>query len=513
MAESWVFTREKVEAATQVAKQRVAEHWARKEWYLWKRFDSAGREVNPNWVDPVFENEWTYLENNPNTNPANIMTINAYIAYCWYKYKGYSDITIAALLYSHTVESKISGGRWESLRSALAMHPYGGNAGNWLNVGDDGVGHASYDALIGFAPTASIKTIGNNWYLGPSKAPPYTFKHDQWSDDDGVTISDNVTILTCAAGSYDSVRGPSINEAAIQHSAVQQPDGTFREYYHWRSGVPKLTYTKGTFGYGLVQWTEWFRLREKCGWLSGSFKSTRESGYTPGYDPKTITYYTCGPEWWTTTGNSRSQGFAHYHWQLNLILHLMVLEFERANAMRASPVVHPNYPQPNGYQYTERDRPGSEGVYYGEWTDASASSARWNPYGINPSPGLYRSPCTWDSWASGDFLNNPNMDQDLINELNNDPDPPYRQVRLAMDIFRHCYLHTGIGKTLPYPDAVSYWINCCNYWKDVWSINDIPRPREFPWLGFELDYYHQKRESALLIAGRRKQHARRALLF
>ena len=114
--------------------------------------------------------------------------------------------------------------------------------------------------------------------------------------------------------------------------------------------------------------------------------------------------------------------------------------------------------------------------------------------------------CTWDQFRDGEFLT---MGRDEFKQhLTTDE----LKIRFAMDIFRVCYLHTGFGD-FHFDQIIPYFWSCVNYWDTVWKIDDIPRPREFPWLGFELDYYHQKQETTLLIAGRRKPHARRALLF
>ena len=512
MAENWTFTQAKVETATQVAKQRAADHWRNKQWNLWTNFGTAQQDVNPGWVDPYFENEWTYLLNDPTTTPANLVTINAYFVYCWYKYKGYQDYVIAALLYSHTIESKITGALWESLRGAMAMHPFPGNAGNWLNV-VNGVGSADYTNLKTFNPLLSAASY--QWYLGYQIAPARSVYHADWSYDDGATIGTQL-VGYAEAGSYDAVREMNgVDMNFVSQRAISTPEG-IRTYYCWTNpNARRYTYYKSSFGYGLVQWTLWSELRSLCGWLSGSFKSTRDSSYIPGYDPQTATYYSCGPEWWTSTGNIRLQGFAHYHWQLNMTLQLMVLEFQRANAMKASPVAHPEYTQPplnleNGLQWSERESEG-EGRYYGGWEDNAAKGAKWNP-ATGGSPYEYGVACSWDEWASGEYLTKPGVNANLLAEIEADPNPPYRKTRLAMDILRKCYLRSAFN--FPNPEILDYWLDCIEYWKDVWDIADIPRPREFPWLGFELDYYHQQKEDTmLLLAGRRKPHARRAILF
>ena len=512
--DNFTFTLEKVEAATAIAKQRAAAHWRNKVWNLWLNWGESNQAVNPAWVDPVFENEWGYIHNDPDTNPANLMTINAYFCYCWYKYKGYSDITIAALLYSHTVESKITGATWESLSGSNFMHPFSGNAGNWFNDGEN----PSYTALEHFNPTKSATGYNGEWYLGTSLAPTRYITHADWSDDDGVTIG-TATIGTAAAGSYDSVRGMYAGDPNyISHRAVSTSSGV-QWYYCWtNSGTKRYLFTKEHFGYGLVQWTDWGELRNLCSYITGQFKSTAESDWIAGYNPLTGNYYTCGPEWWLTTGNQRSPGaFGTYHWQLNLVFQLMVLEFQRQNAMRASPVAHPEYTQPpmsqeNGFQWSEGSQ--GEGRYYGGWSDTYAKGAKWNPATSGGSLYTYNVACSWDEWASGAFLTKAGVNPNLLDEIAQDPDPPYRKVRLAMDIFRRCYLRSSFA--LPAPDAVTYWIKCTEYWNQVWSIADIPRPREFPWLGFELDYWHIDRDNKRFVAltqGRRKKpHVRTILL-
>lgn len=509
--DNFTFTIEKVTTATRIAKERAAAHWRNKEWFLWSNFGQQNQAVNPAWVDPYFENEWSYITNLPDTNPANLMTINAYFLYCWYKYKGYADYVIAALLYSHVVESKVTGGLWEAYTGAAGMHPFDGNAGNWLN----GNGTVSYEDLKRFNPTLSPTSY--TWFRGLQKAPETYVYYDPWSNDGGVTIGRQLCGVT-EEGSYDSVRGPTGPDPDyIAMHGVSTPEG-IKTYYYWRnSSVKRYTYYKGSFGYGLVQWTMWTEVRDLAGWLTGTFKSTVDTEYKPGYDPTTGKYYGCNKEWWLTTGNSRSKGIGQYHWQLNETLHLMILEFQRTNAMAASPIAHPELLAigPNGCQYSEHGGGAAdEGMYYGGWIDFSAKGATWDPDPHSPtySTQHYDVGCTWDEWASGEFLTKQGVNQALLDQIAADPNPPYRKARLAMDILRCCYLRSAFN--MPWKEALDYWLSCIEYWKDVWDIADIPRPREFPWLGFELDYYHKKQDDMMLLfAGRRKPHARRTLLF
>ena len=516
MADNFTFTLEKVEAATQVAKQRAADHWRNRVWNLWLNWGESNQAVNPAWVDPVFENEWGFLLNDPTTNPPNMMTINAYYCFCWYKYKGYCDIAIAALLYSHTVESKITGATWESLRQALFMHPFEGNAGNWGGVN-------GYGKLLGFNPTLSPRGYNNNWYWGADgKAPAKTIRFPgNWSTDDGNTITTNTIIGTVDSGSYDAVRDAYAADPDYLASGAITQGGQTIIFYHWRNENNKVyLHRKENIGYGLVQWTPFTELRTLCNRLSGQFKSTEDATWQPGYDPVTGTYYGPGVEWWWTDAahpppsgqNHTSPGFAINHWQLNLTLHLMVLEFQRTCAMAVSPVAHPEltqspYNQQNGFQWTN----GRDGTYYGGWRDTYAKGATWDPDHHTP---LYNVPCSWDEWASGAFMTKPGINQALLNEIAQDDDPPYRWIRLAMDIFRTAYLNTDFA--FPAEDALSYWRQCIQYWNQVWSIADIPRPREFPWLEFELDYWHIDRDTKRFLSlatGRRRKPRVRTILL
>lgn len=520
MADNWDFSLAKVQTATRIAKERAAAHWKNKVWNLWLHWGTPQQAPNPQWVDPVFENEWGYLQNDPNTNPANLVTINAYYCFCWYKYKGYCDTTIAALLYSHTVESKITGATWESLREGLFMHPFHGNAGNWL----DG-GRTDYSALASFNPTLSARQYNGDWYQGANLAQSRNIYHDSWSEDDGATINNHVLIGQTGDGTYDSVRGAYAADPDYLATGYVIIGGERIVYYHWRNPNNKVYLCeKKNFGYGLVQWTDWWELRTLCDRLSGQFKSRLDTDWQPGYDPLTGTYYAPGIEWWWIDAahqppsglNHTSQGFAIHHWQLNLTLHLMALEFQRACAMAVSPVAHPEltvspYNQQNGFQWSN----GRDGVYYGGWRDTYAAGATWEPRTDSPNycPYKYTVPCSWDEWASGAFMTKPGIDQRLLNAINKE-DTPYRWVRLAMDLFRTAYLNSS--PAVPADNAIRYWMNCIEYWNSVWSIEDIPRPREYPWLEFELDYYHinQNNKRFLTIAnGRRKKKHERTILL
>ena len=485
MADNWTFSQARVEAATATAKQRVREHWARKQWFMWS--NQSARQLNPNWVDPVIENEYLALENNPNTNPADMMTINAYMIFCWYRYKGYCLHAIAALLSAHVQESRMQGGYWEG-----RVHPFTGPAGSMADNGGPG-----YSGLTNFDATASPG--GCTWYNADGTPVPVRQYSYNWSDDGGNTFYTKA--FTYPAGTLEAAQGKKPNPAS-DYIVV---GGQRILYYYWPGGVERYTYTQRNRGYGLVQWTDWPRLRDQTGYLTGTslrpFHSS-PSDALPGYDPQTATYYIFNYNDWDRVHEREgkdgyiAKGLGQYNWQLSLILHLMVLEFERQNAMARSPIYYPDLP--NGRQF---------GYYYvGEWSDTAANDATYDP---SPGSGAYtlRMNCTWDQFRDGDFLTMGR--QIFIDQLTTD----YRKIVFAMDVFRLCYLHTDYGN-FGFDEIIPYWWQCVNYWDTVWKIDDIPRPREFPWLGFELDYYHQQKEDTmLLLAGRRKPHARRTILF
>ena len=126
--------------------------------------------------------------------------------------------------------------------------------------------------------------------------------------------------------------------------------------------------------------------------ISGSMKAANEQEFSPGYDPQTGNYYTFSPYWKNHVGNITG-GYFQYHWQLSLTLHLMVLEFQRQNAMAVNTNVYPpTQGEPNGKQYGA--------YYYGEWTDTSGVNAS-NVSGTRPR---YTHNCTWDEWATDEIM-------------------------------------------------------------------------------------------------------------
>lgn len=94
----------------------TAQARANRQWSAWvfNRFsDWPTRTINPAYEDPWYEYDLQ-------TPSAAERLVNSYYVWCWLKYKGYSDISIATILWSMNLESGISGGVWQD-----GYHPQG----------------------------------------------------------------------------------------------------------------------------------------------------------------------------------------------------------------------------------------------------------------------------------------------------------------------------------------------------------------------------------------------------
>jgi len=210
---------------------------------------------------------------------------------------------------------------------------------------------------------------------------------------------------------------------------------------------PQAYFRDSNVGYGLVQWTPFGVLISHAG----------------------LTVPTYGRQ----------------HWQLNLTLQLMVLEFERQCAMDASP----------------NDQWAGDGhPYYGEWQDASAASGFFTYQGNSI---YYGSPMTWDDWCNDAFVQ---WAYDKCDELGiTDPEArDWAARQTGMSIFGRAYLHN------PYVDhsfqSSTLWIkSAIEYWDahGGGDIRDVPRPRDIPYS--ELDQYHiSQGEIMASISGKRR---------
>ena len=417
--------------AMEDAIDRFSRHWAEMNWNLWTSYND---QVNVTWWDPWYENDTTGIYNGPSTgadDPAYEMTQNAFGVWNWYKYKGYSEYAITALLTAHTQESTVTGGLWES-----GLHPYAGMAPSSYLSG-------SYGALEGYNAEATGASPSNyTWYLrGGGIVPAWTATAVDEYDQQTYT-------LTAAAGSWDAVNQYPLQMEAetiggqVYIRVVQPPQ--------FNRLAPDPVVPSTGRGYGLVQWTP-----------SVELVKTAELAF-PGFGGK--------------------------HWQLNLTLQLMVLEYERAQAMSGDPQTGPDY--------------------RGQWVDSNATQASLTveiggvQHTIN-----YPVSCTWDFWA-GD---GPAAFYDTrIRSLGGTP-TDWDLVRGMMDLFRVCYLHTSAGD-FGFEEKSAFWLAAIRYWStnDGYDPAYIPRARDLP--SCELDKFHI---TPALLGGiiRRRQTGGRTILF
>lgn len=221
---------------------------------------------------------------------------------------------------------------------------------------------------------------------------------------------------------------------------------------------PQAYFRDSNVGYGLVQWTPFGVLISHAG--------------------LTVPYY----------GNR--------HWQINLTLQLMVLEFERKCAMEASP----------------NDQWAGDGhPYYGEWQDASAASGFFTYQGNSI---YYGSPMTWDAWCNDAFVQ---WAYDKCDELGiTDPEArDWAARQTGMSIFGRAYLHNRYvdhsfqSSTLWIKHAIEYWDA-----HGGGDIRDVPRPRDLP--ESELDQYHTSQGDFIAMISnpiRRRRNRKNVTIF
>lgn len=276
-----------------------------------------------------------------------------------------------------------------------------------------------------------------NWYVGSSIAT--------WTAEFTDTYDGQYYSLTAAPGSWAAVR-----KYGLKTEFVSMPGGIYERIdLPVRFDTNKVNgYDQETVGYGFVQWTNYTDL-------------VTEAGLT------------------TPEGSK--------HWQLNLTLQLMVLEYERNEAM-----THPTQ---------------SGGDYHGQWVNGQARNAYITINGTD-----YHYPyatCTWNDWRDDkpvELFETYMMNFHGI-ELN-----LWDKIHIMMDIFRCCYLQTGY-QDFQFEMKSRYVWNAIQYWKNHggWDVMDIPRARDIP--ECELDQYHVSLEQLLLIIGRRKHHGVRTILL
>ncbi len=433
------------ETAKQAALVRVRKHWD--DWLkdktsvnLWSNFNQTQRR---GWVDPWHEHELSGVTNEESTQYQ--MMQNAFMVYNWLSWKGYNIYSQCAILASATHESTITGGAWEH-----HFHPYAGD---------------NLASLIGYDPSRIV-----SWTGYTDGAPNYLIYNQSGSIVPGYTISrpNPLTSMdvraTAIAGSYEAVMAYT----DLVYSDWRDPN-TGVWYRIPEPRFDRSTATRHYGGYGLWQFTPWTKLPALCIYGVQHGKTYLDQGAN--------------------------------HWQLNLTLELILMEYMREIAMT----------------------PGSQSSspYYGQWYDGnsagtSASSA-WFQWPFNPdnewNRHYYNQSCTWDEFASGAYL--PWIENYFLTMSNppvEEEDKEWCKRQLAMAIWRSNFIQA------PYADfgfeQISlYHFKAIEYWNanGGWNVLNIPRVRDMP--NCELDQYHLQDALLPFIMTKRRPKNARTLLF
>ena len=180
------------------------------------------------------------------------------------------------------------------------------------------------------------------------------------------------------------------------------------------------------------------------------------------------------------------------HWQLNLTLQLMVMEYERSEAM-TSP----------GHQY------GPD--YRGQWIDLNSVNG-WFTKQVGDNLIRLNCPatCTWDQFANDYWVADYTQRYAQQGIVLTDWD----KIQLQMEIFRVCYLHTAKNEQdLGFLEKSAYFLAAIRYWDSHggWNPAWIPRARDIT--ECELDQYHVSLDQFILLASRRRKHHARRTIF
>lgn len=385
-------------------------------------------DLNPDWIDPWFEHELGGIYNGPSTGPDDPAYEMTQNLYMIYCWLKYKGWHNYAItaFTAGTIQSSTMTG---GLWQSM-VHPY--------------------ESLVGFNANAITgNTRRYPWYIGSSIAYWEQTVRDEYLEQD-VTLT--------ATGTWDAVRKYDIAMTAesIGGHIYIRPD--YNGGVHWNTQSAGHGYPNDTVGYGLVQWTN----------------------------------YTIIPPKATLAGLQQCDGWYEggRHWQLNLTFQLMIMEWERQQAMSGQP------------------QTGSD--YMGEWVDANATSA-YIQKEINGQIVNIRYPqtCTWDFWKNDSPLQ---IFAQYAAQQYQISLTDWDLRHIMMDIFRVCYIHSGYVD-FDFETKTQYILNAIRYWENngSWDVKDIPRPRDLP--ECELDKYHISTEMLLLILGRRKKHSERTILL
>lgn len=301
-----------------------------------------------------------------------------------------------------------------------------------------------YSSLIGFNAAAVYPNNEGRspWFVGSSQA---TWQASAWDE-----YLQQTVYLDAPAGSWAAVRRSPIamEFEEIGGTIYYRPDYNPLRLVWSRTQPNSGGYDQATVGYGLVQWTNYSDL-------------VTEAGLT------------------TPEGSK--------HWQLNLTLQLMVLEYERNEAM-----THPTQ---------------SGGDYHGQWVDTASRRAYIT---INNTDYYYPyASCTWNDWRDDKPVQ---LFETYMHDVHGIELSLWDKIHIMMDIFRCCYLQTAYAD-FGFETKSRYVWNAIQYWKNHggWDVKDIPRARDIP--ECELDQYHISAKTLLLMMGRRKKKGVRTILL
>ena len=418
----WTVDNTIYEYAKQTMKSRVSSQWEK--WLADPNsinlWQTYNSVLNTNWDDPWYESELWGIYNGPSRGGSDPAYEMTQNMYSIYNWLKYKGYNRYAMI------AFIMCGIWETTLTGGIwedrISPYPAYASN-------------HNGLIGFN-AASLAQSSNNytWYNPSGIIPAWTASFTDEST--GVDYE-----LTADAGSWDAVRKFYIatyeDEFGHRHPII--PLRFDRD-----SDNPSAYYHYDYVGYGLVQWTPWNVL-------------VRHAGL-----------------WYPNYGNK--------HWQLNLTAQLMVLEWERIDAMDKSP----------------NDQWAGEGhPYYGEWVDSNATRAFFNYQGGKYH---YNGSCTWDNWANDGFVS---WVQTRCSQLGITSEGTIERCtrEIAITIFEYCYLHahhtSDSIKTVW--NKTSYIAGAIDYWDSNGGFNplDIPRPRDLPHT--ELDDLHIQEYNKMIM--------------
>lgn len=281
--EDWTISAAHYEYAKQEAKKRAKKQWDKwmndpKSINLWITYN---RVQNTAWDNPWIEKELGGLYNGPSVPASPLayeVTQNAYMEYCFWKWKGHARYSAIAMLTIDWNETRMAHGSWEYSNSRYMIAPY--NASNNPN------------SLIGFDANRSAEGMASyTWFVNGAIVPSWT---DTFFDE-----SNHQTYsLTAPAGSWDAVKKRYIKtytDDEGEHPVIEDGHLVFSHDIV----NPNQLYAYEVVGYGIVQWTAFGRLVRHA--------------------------------------RSAFPGYGGDHWQYNGTLQLFVLDWERKTAMNTTP--------------------------------------------------------------------------------------------------------------------------------------------------------------------------------